>query len=119
MARIREVCIIRLILISCAKIAFNQLRDVTELVLILLRTSNLSDVKSILLTAFAQDQFLLGDRAKDAAVMTLFRWSDGLNQMQHDDCQDFLEEIWKLHQVEDTDSLPASDAVDRFIRRYS
>jgi hypothetical protein len=119
LSRIQEDCVIRLIGLSCAKVEFNRLSDVADLLLVFLRTTKFSDIKGILISSFHQDYFLLGEAASDAGLITLLRWSEGGNQVHHDECRTFLEAIWNLHQVEDTDSLPGSDRVALFVGMYS
>jgi hypothetical protein len=116
---IRDNCMSRLIVGTCGKFDFNVLGDVAQILLILLRTSNSSDIKSTLLSSLQEDHFLLGDEAKNATFSTLFRWADNSNLSHLDSRRLFLEDIWKLHQVEDSDVLAASDEVARFIKTYA
>lgn len=85
-----------------------------------LRASNVSDIQSVLVMSLQQDLFLLGDRAKDVTVLALLRWAESFDtSTRRDNNRLFLEEIWRLHRAEDTDALPASDAVARFIKMYA
>jgi hypothetical protein len=137
-----------LIGLSCAKIEFKNLNNVAWLLLVFLENMKLNsgshshDNKMILTSSFhSKNHFLLGDAACDAGIITLLRWSDdvaaggtgtaannngntsnssiGGGTNYHDECQKFLESIWTLHQVEETDSLPASDRVALFVAMYS
>jgi len=120
LSRIRADAISRLILGSCGKYDFMLIEDVAELLSLLLRTTSVSEAEPHLVSSLREDHFLLGDPAKNVALTVLTRsGAVELNPISPSDLAVFLQEVWKLHRVEDTDALPASDEVARFLQRFS
>lgn len=120
LCKIRADAIGRLVLGSCGKYEHKVLADVAELLTLLLRTSSTRETEAYLVASLRQDHFLLGDRARNVALGILIR--SGVvqqNALSSSDLALFLEDVWQLHQSEDTDALPGSDEVARFVLRYS
>lgn len=120
--KIHHNCISQLILGLCGTYEYKMIEDVGQLFMLLLITSNPKDIESILIKSLQQDQFLLGDEAKNVILTTFLRCTNSItinNQLDPEIITEFFEKIWKLHQVEDTDSIETSDEVARFIHKYS
>lgn len=90
--------------------------DVAELVRLLLVAS--SDAESMLVTSLQLDHFYLGTYAKRAVLSFCLRAAISHEVTSHDLAQ-CLEDVWLLHQSEDTDALPSSDAVAQLLHKYS
>jgi hypothetical protein len=116
--RIRDDCLSRLVIGSCGKYEWNALESVSNLIILFIRTCNFGDRKAQITLALQHEHFLLGDIAKQVTLGALIRFVDASNADAETNCSLLLEEIWRLHQVEDVESLPESDEVARFINMY-
>lgn len=105
---------------SCGKYEYKTLADVAELLSLLLRTTSTSENEAYLVASLRQDHFLLGERARNVVLGILTR-SGAVqhNPLTSSDLALFLKDIWQLHQIDDTDALPGSDEVARFLLKYS
>jgi len=122
LSRIRGDTISRLVLGTCGKFEYTVIGMVADLFVALIRTTPLSSETEAHLTAsLRQEDFLLGDPAKILTLSILSRCgsTQNNNPLRSSDLATFLEDVWQLHQVEDTDALPLSDEVARFLRKYS
>ena len=124
-ARIRSDCMGRLFLGLCGKCEYKVIEFIIKLFTLLLVDANASEINQLMVASLQHEHFLLGDLAKSACLSTIIRYVEYSNDVhQRNNMLDpfmttFFESIWKLHQVEDTDSLPASDEVLRFVQLYS
>lgn len=116
--RIRDDCLSRLVIGSCGKYEWNTIDSASNLLILLCRTSNFDDLQRHFAAALQQEHFLLGDTAKQVTLVALIRFVCDSNAKAETNCCLLLKEIWRLHQVEDVESLPESDEVDRFIQMY-
>jgi hypothetical protein len=62
------------------------------------------------------EMFRLGDPARNMVVAVFSQVAAGL--VPEADLTQFLEQLWRLHQVEDAAALPMSDGVARFLLMY-
>ena len=115
-SRIRAETVNRLLLGCCGKYENRLIGDAAGLLSSILRVPLSSDVQADIVAALQQDYFLLGDESKNVTLGVLRECSR--NSMSLSDLTLFLGEVWGLHQVEDTEALPGSDAVARFIKKY-
>ena len=107
---------------SCGKFEYTVIPDVANLFVALLRTASPNESEALLTNCLRQlDDFLLGDAAKKVSLSVLSRLSSDNqeNPLCVCDLEKFLQDVWQLHRVEDTDALPLSDAVARFLEEYS
>jgi hypothetical protein len=105
---------------SCGKYEYKVIADAADLLALLLRTTSTSETEAYLVASLRQDHFLLGDRARNVALGILIRSSTVQhNPLTSSDLALFLKDVWQLHQIEDTDALPGSDEVARFLLKYS
>ena len=104
---------------SCGKYEYEVIADVAELLTLLLRTTSTTETEAYLVSSLRHDHFLLGERARNVALGILMR----SGAMQHNPLNIsslalFLQDVWQLHQIENTDALPGSDEVARFLFKY-
>ena len=121
LSRIRSDTMGRLLLGMCGKFEYKTIGKAADLLVSLLRTAPSSETGAQLVASLRQEYFLLGDPARNLALSILTRCgnSQSQSQVQSSHLTNFLQDVWRLHQVEDTDSLPLSDEVARFLRKYS
>lgn len=115
LSRIRGVTTTRIIAGSCNKFQFTAIADAAELLSVLLKSAPRPDVEALIISALQNEHFLLGDPSKNLTVAILKRVAADWTAKY---LTSYLEEIWELHQVEDTDALPSSDVVAAFLRKY-
>ena len=88
----------------------------------LICTAPFIEIEPALIAALRQCNFVLGDPAKNTALSILSRCgtnSHSKTTLIARDLERFLQDVWRLHRVEDTDALPMSDEVAWFIEKYS
>ena len=129
LARIRPDSLCCLVQGSCGQLEYAVLGEVANLFVALICTAPRIDMEPLLIAALRQDYFVLGDPAKNAALSILTRCCGGNNISQPStttttslisrDLECFLQDVWRLHRVEDTDALPLSDEVAWFLEKYS
>jgi len=120
LSRSRADAMRHLVLGSCGKSEYTVIGDIAGLLVAFIRTAPPNEIEPQLVAALRQDDFLLGDPSKNVALSILSRC--GINQTNPlcpCDLETFLQDVWRLHQVEDTDALPLSDEVARFLQKYS
>lgn len=93
------------------------LHDVAALLITVLSTAPPTDIEAHIVAALQSDYFLLGDHARRVTLSILRRCQR--RQMSISALGKFLGELWEIHQVEDSESLPTSDIVASFVHKYS
>jgi hypothetical protein len=116
--RVRDDCLSKLLVGICGKFGYSVLSEASKLFTNLIRMSTASETRNILVASLLKDFFLLGPEAKDVLLIQCLRWNEPSIAINQEYASSFLEEIWKLHQVEDVDALPTSDEVARFVRYH-
>lgn len=116
-ARINGGVIDNLLSAACGSCDVSMLHDMAALLITILSTAPPNDVETHLVTALQSDYFLLGEDARHVTLSVLRKCQR--RQMSISALGRFLDELWEIHQVEDTESLPASDIVAGFVRKYS
>ena len=109
---------------SCGKFEYTVLGDAANLFVELIRTAPPSEIEPSLITALQQDCFVLGDLAKHTALSILTRCgtnshSQSSTAQNAGDLERFLQDLWRLHRVEDTEVIPLSDEVAWFLEKYN
>lgn len=130
----------------CGKYEYTLLDDVTELLVFLLYSINVTMNNGTKLTLMEMelyifspirqqyDQiFLFGDHARQVMIRVLFQYStravasgtttnDETNAQSSSsslpDTVQFIQDVWQLHQIDDPTALPGSDGVYQFIAKY-
>jgi len=117
--RIRGNLLTMLLLGSFGKISYSAIKDVSLLLHSLLRSGACSSSESrlILISALTHKYFRLGKIAGNIMLNILERAAR--NEITSTILTSVLEEIWELHQIDDTHFLENSDVVARFVTRYS
>ena len=101
----------------CGKFDVKLLHDVSQLLRATLKTTPPAELEAHLVAALSRDYFLLGDSAKSAAMAFFHKCVlESLEDIS--ELSRFLDDIWEIHQNEDTEALPTSDVVERFVRKY-
>lgn len=103
----------------CGKLDRGLIANAAELIAsILTRTPDSHEFDIQMSSILLQNgSFCLGKQAELTTLSAFRRCSQG--QLSTTELAIFLQDIWDLHQVEDTSVLPFSDQVARFVRRYS
>jgi len=115
-SRTRSDVIQRLLLGSCGKMNRSLIGEGAELLVTILQGADVNDSESAIISALNREVFFLGDSAMDMALSIFRRAARRL--VQSKDLAIFLEDVWDLHQVENADALPGSEAVARFLRKH-
>jgi hypothetical protein len=116
--RVRADVIHHLILGADGKYEYSILPDVAALMSMLLSGVAVSEAEPQLVSSL-DHHFLLGDAAKNLVLSVLLRHCEvSMDPMDLSNLTNFLQEVWRLHQVEDAEALPGSDEVARFIQRF-
>jgi hypothetical protein len=118
LSRIRMDTVNRLLMGCCGRYEYSIMGDAAELLCALVRVGTARENEESIVAALSRDYFLLGDPAKNTTLAILNRCSH--NIVSALELAGFLENLWRLHQVEDTlaTALPGSDSVRRFLRMY-
>ena len=115
-----------LMLGCCGRYEHAVLEPTADLLLVLMRHYPSQQVEADISSAFQQQQqgfFQLGDEAKQVVRICLIRKCSPAGQndsvWSRKELGRFLEQIWDMHRTTDgISTVPESDAVARFIRRY-
>jgi hypothetical protein len=114
--RVRADAISYLLQGCCGRYEYSLIRNVSKLLYLLLIGTAAAETEAYLVTVLRQDFFLLGDESKNVTLHILTGCSN--HALSLADLTVFLEDMWEIHQAEDMESLPSSDAVARFARKY-
>lgn len=107
----------RLLVGCCGSYSFSVTSEAAELIAALMQSSPSSaDLEAVIASALRQDCFLLGEQSRRVAIVVLSRCAQ--NQLNASDVRLFMEDLWRLYQVDDKDALPYSDVVAGFVRKY-
>lgn len=91
------------------------LPKVAELFIATLTSTPPAELETCLVAALRRDFFLLGDPAKHATMSFFHKFVQ--QRPNEANFESFLNDLWEIHQVEDSEALPMSDVVERFIRK--
>jgi hypothetical protein len=91
--------------------------DVADLLTAILQETFVQEIDAQFMAALWQDYFLLGDPARKT-VLTMFHRC-AKREVNSSILASFLETVWELHQVEDTDALPNSESVAKLILQFT
>ena len=102
----------RLLVGCCGSYSFSVTSEAAELIAALLQSSpsSAADLEAVIASALRQDCFLLGEQSRRVAIVVLSRCAQ--NQLNASDVRLFMEDLWRLYQVDDKDALPCSDVVE-------
>jgi hypothetical protein len=114
--RVRAEMIRSLIHGFCGKYDFTSVASAAKLLFLLVRAYPSTDIEADLRLSLQQDCFMLGDKAKNATLCILGKCAQGLAPPA--DLAAYFEQVWKIHQVEDTVALAGSDAVAFLAAKY-
>jgi len=116
--RVRTEAVKRLLVGCCGSYSFSVTSEAAELIAALLQSSpsSAADLEAVIASALRQDCFLLGEQSRRVAIVVLSRCAQ--NQLNASDVRLFMEDLWRLYQVDDKDALPCSDVVAGFVRKY-
>lgn len=121
MDEIRTELIDTLLQGACGNFPQDALEPAANLFLIVLRTApNIDDLMISLGQSLHHDYFLLGDEAKQVILKRIFHCIKvhDVSYISSSNFIDLFTDIWRLHQIEDTDVSPAgSDDVLEFIQK--
>lgn len=114
LSRIRYRIVEGLLFGICGAYNHTLIPEAGELMFATLRQTPLVDIESYLTSALQHDWFRLGDEARRATVLFMLNCAQQNGMVSH--MSVVLERIWDIHQVNDSDSLPSSDAVQQLLR---
>jgi hypothetical protein len=100
----------------CGKYDFTSVASGAKLLFLLVRSYPSTDIEADLRLSLQQDWFALGDEAKNATLGILGKCAQGLTQPS--DLAAYFEQVWKIHQAEDSVALACSDAVSFLVAKY-
>lgn len=117
--RARPDIIHHLILGVDGKYEYSILPDVAALMSTILSGVSVSEAEPQLVSSLDR-HFLLGDAAKNLVLSFLLGHCEVPMDpiMALSSLTNFLQEVWRMHQVEDAEALPGSDEVARFLQRF-
>lgn len=101
----------------CGRFERQRVLTCSELLEALLQLFQWSEIESDLMSALEQGCFKLGSPCIQLTHRILQRVVQA--ELKSTEISNFFEQIWDLHQVDDTDALPESDAVFLFLRAFS
>jgi hypothetical protein len=107
----------RLLLGVCGKMKRDLIGDAADLLTVILQETYVQEIDAQLMAALCQDFFLLGDPARKTVLTVFHRCAT--REVHSAALASFLDTIWELHQVEDTDALPGSESVAKLIVQFS
>jgi hypothetical protein len=114
--RVRTEMIRSLVHGFCGKYDFSSVASAAKLLYLLVRAYPSTDIEADLRLSLQQDCFALGDKAKNSTLCILGKCAQGLSPPS--DLAVYFEQVWKIHQVEDTVALAGSDAVAFLVAQY-
>jgi len=102
---------------SCGRFQYQLVEPAGDLLAAIMREAPAADTEGYIRSALQEDFFGLGNEAKNTTLTLLGRVTNKV--LNPCDLVGFLQEVWQLHQAEDNEALPGSEAVARFIKTYS
>lgn len=118
LSRVRSDALTSLVVGSCGKLNSGSLDNAARLLRrMLVASPSLEENQSNLVKAIGNENVFLGIRGKEVTLEFLLQSSR--NENTDEDVSKFFHAIWDLHQIETPESLPNSDAVVHFCKRYS
>jgi hypothetical protein len=117
LTRLSPVVIEYLLLGCCGKFERSTVADAAFLLYAMLSKSPVNEVEQQFVTTLNQEVFKLGEPAHQLVLQILGKSAQG--QLNSSQLYLFLEDVWDIHQAEDTDALPNSDLVAYFLRKYN
>lgn len=104
----------------CGRYEYGLISCAAELLFLLLQSAPPSETEAQLVASLRQTHFLLGDRARYVALALMLRVAASPGSPSPlSVLTAFFQDVWQLHQIEDTDALPTSDEVARFTIKFS
>ena len=107
-----------LILASCGKLSFTAIGGASHLLISVVRsTPPTEELRASAINALKNEQFRLGDDARHVVLSAL----EGVvrQEVNAEGLTRLMEQIWELHQLDEVESLEASDVVARFVKQFS
>ena len=102
---------------ACAGISPPEvLKPMTDLIRVILRLSQWSDIEASVSAAINCVQFQLGDKAKSVAFEA-FKMST-VSEYTPANFGKMVADMWNMHQSDDTGSIAGGEAVLEFVQRY-
>lgn len=119
LSRVRFDVIMSLVVGSCGRLNTSALDHTSELLkrLLMMKGTSTEELRSALMRALSEESVHLGDRGKEVALESFLRSCE--NTVSEADFFTLVHDLWCIHQVETPESLPTSDQVARFCRKYS
>jgi len=102
----------RLIRGTCGSFSVEIIDPAALLFFQLLKTTQQVYHESLLVTALRQERFRLGDEARIISLKVLSNAADSIVVM------DFMQDLWYMHESDDTGSVAGGDAIKRLERKF-
>lgn len=116
--RLQANMISLLLLGSCGKLSYTSLSGAAQLTRsVITAMPPTEELRSSAINALKDEQFRLGDDARHVVLSAL----EGVvrNEVTVEGLARLLEQIWELHQLDEVESLEASDVVMRFVKQFT
>jgi len=114
--RVRRVVILTLVTGICGIFPREVIEPAAGLLAVILKISPPEEAEASSVEALGQEQFRMGDEAREASLHVLANCARGTCPLST--LTEFADDLWQLHQCDDTGAVAGGDEVIRFAKKY-
>ena len=116
-AKVRRGVITTLITGICGIFPCDFIDPTAGLLHVIFKTSPPEEAEASTVTALQQEQFRVGDEARNVTMVVFANCARGTYPLSN--FMEFIADLWQLHQSDDTGAVAGGDEVIRFCKKYS